>query len=1238
MPISLGYEAPQSYNPIGDKATTEDGFAPSYDTSKLKNLIELYQKNPTLFTEQQIDEMQKHAVFFNVPFYKGDFNILGALSEFGKGFFGGFTTLDIGDPPDNEYESIFRSIGHLAGFAPGIAAGPLKMLRVPALAKAAAALNNRSVPMMGANWLTKQAKKVIKPVLGSATIGRSDAVKTAGKFLLGGKTKHIAEGAFHLGAASAISSWTHGIDAMMESAFGGAIAGGAFRTMGNFINTGGKQSDKIVRGLAGSLFMGLPATMRGATNSEQIYDYLLGAYFGGKEMPWYKAKAMKQLDRIERESQKNPELSVTKDPRLLKNWNELEPEVQVELEKQVKKIYGNPDERGAAAHLLMQKLGILDKDTKLPTPEGFTELKKVVGGQELVRLTTPNKVVHHGVSGGAEGSDSYWALIGEKYDVPFVHYSFKGHKTRKSAGMIRPLTEAELAEANIKIKKADESLNRLKGKKAKDFTNKLLQRNWWQVKTSNGTYAVGKIIKGGTEIEGGSGWATQMSIDAGKKHVYAWDTTSKKWHRYDYKLKKFRMLDKTPKLVKRFAAIGTRKLSKEGQKAIEDIYAVTFGKRKPKVNKKAEAVSEKEINVIPEERLKKMHELTDQADVLASELEVHLKDSTDKALSNSQRLSAKKEAEKVSVQLNEIMKELKDEAYVAAKESDIETSETQDGNDIGMISGRQLEKKSVHFIDKYAKSLWDDAGYTPVMKLTKKAHYSNMLQEIVNKSEYSGKNKRVDVEGIIEEFEAQLMDKEGLSLSVKNAGKRNLRQWLTLRNFGEQVRYLRVDDRGVSIAGVDKVYTRAGNKKLVIEPKKVLEEVYEALGGKGTDKEPAFVIFDTITSNESGAYQDLSLSRYRQLSERDNWKGPGYQQIKDGVFKRMLKKGYYPYGGKADADSIIFVKFNPVLKNAAHRKRFTQAIANNIGIKGQKQLDKDISKLIASQGFYDLKSKDKIKDMYYSNLLYDIMMNGFRPDKAFEAPSKFSTERNKQNYWNNIVKRFIKENDGFIPNATALNKRNQIWFTPGWRADPEFVKDYMESRSFSVKELDADYYGSTGKDFKSDLVKGKTLTQDNDFLYRGFSGTPIMDKNGNLILRVRTDDMFERGFPGKGKGTSVTGDSKQAREYAITRYNDRIRQAEIAEREDMDMRFAEEIYDTLDEYPATVIKINKKDFFNAAKGKEILQGADTSIKGALPEQRVVSQKDIIIPKGKWESYSMDLDVIRGGSTMMVTEG
>ena len=166
------FDSNQPYVPIGDNATPEEGFQPTMSPEVVQQYIELYKKSPSSLTAQKVDEIQKHAVQYNIPFYKGDFSIMGALSEFGKGVIAGFTTLDPFDHPDNEYEAISRNIGHLVGFAPGIAAGPLKMMRAHTLAKTARALNPYSVPMMGANFLTKKAKSIVKPAIAGATAGR----------------------------------------------------------------------------------------------------------------------------------------------------------------------------------------------------------------------------------------------------------------------------------------------------------------------------------------------------------------------------------------------------------------------------------------------------------------------------------------------------------------------------------------------------------------------------------------------------------------------------------------------------------------------------------------------------------------------------------------------------------------------------------------------------------------------------------------------------------------------------------------------------------------------------------------------------------------------------------------------------------------------------------------------------------------------------------------------------------
>lgn len=77
--------------------------------------------------------------------------------QFGKGFASGFTTLETGDHPDNEYENIARSLGHLAGFAPGIMATPLKAFGLTGLASKVAKV--KSVPLYLSEKLLKEHQK-----------------------------------------------------------------------------------------------------------------------------------------------------------------------------------------------------------------------------------------------------------------------------------------------------------------------------------------------------------------------------------------------------------------------------------------------------------------------------------------------------------------------------------------------------------------------------------------------------------------------------------------------------------------------------------------------------------------------------------------------------------------------------------------------------------------------------------------------------------------------------------------------------------------------------------------------------------------------------------------------------------------------------------------------------------------------------------------------------------------------
>lgn len=181
-------------------------------------------------------------------------------------------------------------------------------------------------------------------------------------------------------------------------------------------------------------------------------------------------------------------------------------------------------------------------------------------------------------SGGAKGSDSAWGIEGRKYGVTSRHYYGK-NKTPYGNTQV---SEEELREGYEKIKKANQKL----GRRVPAFdtvTGQLLSRNWSQVKNADAIFAIGSfVVKGSvnkagykvktTQVDGGTGWAVQMAIDAGKP-VYVFDQTRGQWFKYNGK----RWVNSnTPTLTSNFAGIGTRDITQAGRKAITEVYEKTF--------------------------------------------------------------------------------------------------------------------------------------------------------------------------------------------------------------------------------------------------------------------------------------------------------------------------------------------------------------------------------------------------------------------------------------------------------------------------------------------------------------------------------------------------------------------------------------------------------------------------------------------------------------------------------------
>tara|TARA_R110002033_G_scaffold138016_1_gene177227 strand:+ start:8802 stop:17198 length:8397 start_codon:yes stop_codon:yes gene_type:complete len=266
-----------------------------YEGHKVKSLINTYRANPDMFNEEQLDELESLADQTGINFKRleGNFNLKRSLQQAQAGFIEGLTTFNFGTKePRTTGESIFRSLGHLAGFAPAIMKAPLSLLKKPfgktgmykAIERGITQLDKIAAPMV-ASRLTKKG----------FDIGLKKSGLESLNFLRqGAKTRAITEEALGLGAASAISSIWKGPDEMANSFVGGAIAGGAFGGIGNFVSVGKlykgtpaqiDKANRVLRGSVASAFMGLPTTLRNDPIEMQMYEYLLGGFFGYNTRP-----------------------------------------------------------------------------------------------------------------------------------------------------------------------------------------------------------------------------------------------------------------------------------------------------------------------------------------------------------------------------------------------------------------------------------------------------------------------------------------------------------------------------------------------------------------------------------------------------------------------------------------------------------------------------------------------------------------------------------------------------------------------------------------------------------------------------------------------------------------------------------------------------------------------------------------------------------------------------------------
>ena len=174
-------------------------------------------------------------------------------------------------------------------------------------------------------------------------------------------------------------------------------------------------------------------------------------------------------------------------------------------------------------------------------------------------------------SSGLKGAEASFGEQAEKYGCKECIYTFPGHQIERSkAAELITLSEEDLQRGNISMEIVSNMMSRNYYESEK--IRKVLQTLFHVVNSGHQVFVVGTIQEDKT-VKGGTGWAVELAKLFNRPlHVFGqvkngWFTWKDgDWH------------PSTPKIeFDTIACSGTRTLNDVGRKAIEDLFANSFG-------------------------------------------------------------------------------------------------------------------------------------------------------------------------------------------------------------------------------------------------------------------------------------------------------------------------------------------------------------------------------------------------------------------------------------------------------------------------------------------------------------------------------------------------------------------------------------------------------------------------------------------------------------------------------------
>lgn len=182
-------------------------------------------------------------------------------------------------------------------------------------------------------------------------------------------------------------------------------------------------------------------------------------------------------------------------------------------------------------------------------------------------MLEPGKVTVY--TGGHRGTEEYFGKSAEKWGLQEITFNFEGHDISRERGL-KILSDEELSRGVVG---PDIIRKRMEREFAQTpFMQKIFQVMFHIVNNGYQVFAVGWLLSNGT-VKGGTGWGVELA-KLFNRPVHLFDQDRKEWVSW---VNNEWVTDEQPIISHKTIAItGTRNMSDEGKKAIDELFECSF--------------------------------------------------------------------------------------------------------------------------------------------------------------------------------------------------------------------------------------------------------------------------------------------------------------------------------------------------------------------------------------------------------------------------------------------------------------------------------------------------------------------------------------------------------------------------------------------------------------------------------------------------------------------------------------